>query len=664
VTLPDGAPTDTARTAADNAVALLHTVLAGKTGSEVRPGQEQMAREVAAAIATGDNLLLEAGTGVGKSLGYLVPVIAALAGPESPGPVIAATATKALQGQLVGKDLPFLAAAAAEQGITFTYGLLKGRSNYLCQARLAEIERPGGPPPELFTEPPTTTELDALSDWAAETVTGDRDDYGPGFSDNLWRGASMSAGECPGAVNCPFAAGCFAETARRNAATVDVLVVNTALYAAHLASGGYVLPDHTTTIFDEAHTLPDVVADAHTTSLTLTRILRILSRGTGIIPAATAGDIRDAAVSLDLDLTPMIGRTVRGTDPVLNTALTALRGPLGAARAAAGAHTPADDQARTRTAQVCSLLDSAVDDIDVLLDAGSDEAYTAWVEENGTRRSLMLAPVDVSHLLAATLYPETTVIATSATLTYAGSFADFAHRIGLTRPTPGLDQPPAARGVAVDSPFDYQRNGYLYIPAHLPEPRDPTFEAAAHAEITALATAAGGRTLALFTSHAASKAAAAHLRATTGLNVLAQGEAGRDQLLETFRSTPRSVLCATQSFWTGVDIPGDALTCVIINKIPFPRPDDPLIRARRLAAGRAGLSSFEAVDLPAAAKLLAQGVGRAIRTGTDRAVVAVLDKRLADKYDGKLLLSLPPMRRTRNHDNAVRALRALDQAAG
>jgi ATP-dependent DNA helicase DinG len=668
----------------------LAAVIAAKPGGEQRPGQEAMCLAVDAAFASGEHLLVEAPTGVGKSLAYLAPAVShARSAPDAR--VVVVTATKGLQEQLTRDDLPTLAAAL--RGRPLRFAMLKGRSNYLCRAKLDVTMTDGVEARFDFGDDGVSGALEAvqrLAAWAEKAETGDRADAPGAVSDGVWSQVSVDPGECPGAAACHAGDVCFAEAARERAAAAEIVVVNTHLYAAHLASGGIVLPPHSAVVFDEAHTLEDTFAGAFGVRLTPFRVRRAAARAraagaqadltrrleragealetalgtpaeaTRIDPSAGPGDASptDLEVAGALVTVATLAREVLGT---------VRRSELGLGTGSGGG----GDVARAKAAQAGRLLDGLADDIRLLLDPPPNSV--AWVESNRGRPELHSATVDVGPTLAARLYPEVTVIATSATLATGGRFDLLARRLGLTLPSPsGTDEdddagdadveptPPVHRALSVPSPFDYARQGWLYVAKHLPEPNDPRFGEAMAEELHELIAAAGGRTLALFTSRAAMERTADMLAARGGYEVLVQDRLPRPELLARFRAGPGSALFATQGFWQGVDLPGHLCRLVAIDRIPFPRPTDPLVAARRAAATARRENDFAAVDLPAAATLLAQGAGRLIRTTTDAGVVAVFDRRLATKsYRQTLLATLPPLRRTIDRAQMVEVLAAL-----
>jgi ATP-dependent DNA helicase DinG len=673
------------------AVAALRRVVGRKAGGQARAGQEAMCAAVEAALAGHGHLLVEAPTGTGKSLAYLVPaVLFATSGPER-RKVVIVTATKALQEQLVGEDLPFVAEAMGEEGVRFSFAMLKGRSNYLCRAKLdvsltegveARLDFGSGGPQAAVVA------VGALGRWADQTDTGDRAELAQGVTDAVWSQVSVDPGECPGAAHCVRGEQCFAEWARDRAASVDIVVVNSHLYATHLAAGRTVLPEHHAVVFDEAHTLEAIVSDVFGLRLSGGRVRRLASRLRGAAAGAggdlarrleRAGDVLESVLDEAGSGEPT---RLQPTEGDVAQALTALAPLVAEAVGELRRSAPSDDVSRSKVTQAVRFADSLAGDVIRLLDPTLYENHVAWVESNRGRSELRLATVDVGPLLAAGLYPSATAVATSATLATGGRFDLLARRLGLTLAPPPRQEseresesespreseqpsgPPPFETLTVPSPFDHRRQAFLYVPMHLPDPRHEGFTAAMHEELHNLITAAGGRTLALFTSRAAMERAAEALSGRGGYEVLVQDRLGRAELLSRFRAGPGSALLATQSFWSGIDLPGSLCHLVTIDRIPFPRPTDPLAQARREAAAARGANPFATVDLPTAATLLAQGAGRLIRSSTDEGVVAVFDRRLATaRYRPTLLATLPPFRRTIDRAAVLAALQRMATAS-
>ena len=607
-------------------------------GGEVRDGQIRMAEAVATAVREERPLVVQAGTGTGKTWAYLVGSL--LDG--RPRRVVIATATKALQDQLAGKDLPAVAAAGLRPGLT--WAVLKGRSNYLCRQAASEASReadapmlPGQPTSESSTRG-IGAEITKLLAWAQDSQTGDRAELDFEPRPQAWSSVSVGSEECPGAQACPSGGSCFAEAAYERAREADVIVVNLHLLGAHVATGGFILPDHDVVIVDEAHEIEDVLSGALGVTLTPGRVGAVAR----LTPGSAIVRHRD---SLDRALTPFTGkRLAKGAagEPAVAEALADLaqvvREERGALRGAPDGETQDQKARRERAAKA---LDTLAGDVDTVLGAGDD--YVTWVEASGAgnQPALRVAPVDVGVELAKVLWASATPILTSATIP-----PGISTRLGLAGRGPsGPTEREAATEIDVGSPFDYRNQSLLYVP-HLPDVRNPRHEAAAHEELEYLLTAAGGRTLALFTSWRAMRAAKAALDGKLPYTLLAQDDLPKPALIEQFRTDKASCLFATMGFWQGVDVPGDACSLVVIDRLPFARPDDPVAEARR---ERAGPAAFAVVDVPHAAIRLAQGAGRLIRSATDRGVVAVLDPRLAEaSYRPAILGALPPMRRTRD----------------
>jgi ATP-dependent DNA helicase DinG len=650
------------RQSGDDAVSGLDKITAQMSGGEHRPEQQEMCRAVAEALATGRHLVVQAGTGTGKSLAYLVP--AALSGKK----VVVATATKALQDQLAGKDLPLLEAGLGLP-VPLDYAVLKGRSNYLCRQRVLEVgsdgvqpelgdQRPGredteggrgapdgddGPPPVGLVD-----EVRRLVTWAQTSETGDRADLRFEPSDRAWNMVSVGPRECPGAFNCPSGGQCFAEAARDRAAAADIVVVNTHLYGAHLASGRVVLPEHDVVVFDEVHELEEVMTSSLGVEVTAGRVRALVTTARALVDERdrdqleTLGDLGDQLGDLVSD---RVGTRVlddrgrlsdedRSLSDVLVRAADVSRRVTDALRRSGGQGSlleggDADPDRGTRKTRAVQAAAHLAEDLHRLV--SRTDTHVAWVD--GTRRNarLRLSPIDVGPALAGLLWGEVTSVLTSATIP-----PRLVERVGLDSF--------ATEELNVGSPFDYRAHALLYVARHLPDRRAEGAEDALHEELAQLIGAAGGRTLALFTSRRATEAAAEALVPVLPYTVLIQGDLPKARLLQNFAEEETSCLLATLGFWQGVDIAGPALSLVTIDRLPFPRPDDPLLQARR---DRAGGRAFQVVDLPRAATMLAQGAGRLIRTAEDRGVVAVLDPRLATaSYRGVLLSTLPPMRRS------------------
>lgn len=608
-------------------------------GGEIRPGQRQMAEHVTSTLSDSSILLVEAGTGTGKSIAYLAPIL------HRRKRAVVATATIALQGQLIDTDVPLVAEALGRE---VSVAVLKGRGNYLCRQRVEELEASAHSDQlELLGGRSHHEELEAVLEWAATTHSGDREDLDTAPPFEVWRALSVGPDECPGATRCPSGDRCFSEAARHAALDADLIVTNHHYYGLHLATGGALLPDHDVVVFDEAHHLPEVIGATCGNEVSGGRFRGLARQARRLLTDDRSPERLDrSAMDLDNSLRPHRGQAVvfdTELCAVLVTARDRVDRLLAAIRKVKA---PEGSDAAARAERMLKGATALVDSIDAVLEATSSDVV--WVDGSEQTPVLRRTPLDVGSILGASLWGERSVVLTSATMP-DGLIA----QLGL----------PATQSIVrVDSPFDYPEQGLLYCATHLPEPRHPGARAAIREEIAELATAAGGRTLALFTSAGAMAEAAEHLRSVLDLPVMTQGEQSKSALIEAFRADPRAVLLATLSFWQGVDLPGDTLTLVTIDRIPFPRPDEPVLAARR---DRAGPSAFRAVDLPRAQILLAQAAGRLIRRAGDRGVVAVLDTRLSTNrsYRWDLINAMPSFRRTRDRDEVMAYLRMLDSDA-
>nr|WP_230323254.1 ATP-dependent DNA helicase [Cellulomonas hominis] len=699
---------------------LLDVAVAALGGSP-REGQRRMAREVADAVEKGEHLLVQAGTGTGKSLGYLVPSVrhAVLAEER----VVVSTATLALQRQVMTRDLPLVAdALAPELPRPPRIALLKGWHNYVCVHKTA-----GGYPPDdqgmLFdlgdrgaAEHPSTTDASDGEDagreslgaqvvrlraWAEETESGDRDDLVPGVTDRAWRQVSVTSLECLG-QRCPLLEECFPERARAAARTADVVVTNHAMLGVAASGSPHVLPEHQVLVVDEAHELADRVTAQSTAELSVGSVEhagRMARRHGGV--ATTELDSAATALGAALIHLPE-GRFTQGLPEGTRQAVAmvrdAARGLLSALRpekpAAGEAAAPADSGLKIASSAVLALFEVA----ERMAADADDQRYTVlWcsrAERDGATR-LYAAPLAVNGLIRTHLLAGRASVLTSATLSLGGEFRSMARSIGLegageaaaatataatvavsapggsegttldvpATPARAAGQTPASlpwHGVDVGSPFDYPKQGILYIARRLPPPgREPATDAQLD-EIEALITAAGGRTLGLFSSRRAAVAVGEAMRERLDLPVLVQGEDQLPTLVKQFAADEPTCLFGTLSLWQGVDVPGRSNQLVIIDRIPFPRPDDPVRSARSEAVAASGGNGFMSVSATHAALLLAQGAGRLIRSTADRGVVAVLDPRLSTARYGEFLArSLPAFWRTTDREVALGALRRL-----
>ena len=659
-------------------------VLAGavaQLGGEERPGQIAMAEAVARSMTTGEHLLVQAGTGTGKSLGYLVP---ALLHDER---VVVATATLALQHQLVERDIPALLEAAEHllPGGAPSYAVLKGRSNYACLHRVRE----GVPDDQgVLVDVPEGTmgsEVLKLRAWAEQQAEnggpGDRDSA-PKHTDRLWRQVSVNHRECLGATRCPFAQECFAERAKEKAAQASVVVTNHSLLAIDAIEGVPMIPEYDVVVIDEAHELTARVTQAATDELTVPEIERAARRSQKHIDGSEADDLADAGDALraafescDEGRLDTLPTDLADALVLVRDAARALVSAFPKEQQGAGDVDPGRTQARGWVQEIFKTSERM---------AAHVESDVLWLSRRERQRGgdvLCVAPLQVWGQLRSKLLAEKTAIFTSATLMLGGDFASVATSIGL-KPServedtevPELveaaevpdveaehDRREPWRGLDVGSPFDYPRQAILYVARHLPPPGRDGLGAKQVDEIVDLVDAAEGRTLGLFSSRRAAEAAAEAVRERLPhLTILAQGEAQLPELSRLFVEDPHACLFGTLSLWQGLDVPGDTCQLVLIDRIPFPRPDDPLMSARQRAADRAGGNGFMSVAATHAALLLAQGAGRLIRTTADKGVVAILDPRLVTARYGRFLAdSLPPMWRTTDRATVLTALQRL-----
>lgn len=669
-------------------VAELLSAAVDAVGGTRRDGQDAMADAVRRSVGSGEHLAVQAGTGTGKSLAYLVPAIRHAVADDST--VVVSTATIALQRQLVDRDLPRLATALRPLlGRAPTFAILKGRRNYLCLNKLH-----GGddvdPADELFDPFAVSAlgrQMKRLHSWAEETETGDRDELVPGVPDSTWRQASVTARECLGATRCPVGDECFAEQARARAGAADVVVTNHALLAIDALEGRPVLPEHEVVIVDEAHELVDRVTGVATAELTATAVTAAARRCGKHVDQAVVDRLVEAAEGLSLVLEDLpVGRW-DALPQAASGVLSTIRDTAGGCRRALGgerreALTTADGEGAAGRKIAQAALDEVAETAVRILGA-FDEPDPAkrfdvvWLAEAGPDtaryRVLRAAPLYVGGLLRERLFGHGTVVLTSATLTLGGTFEAVARQWGLRSPTgdpsPTVEDPvpdpdsPRWTGLDVGSPFQYPKAGILYVARRLPPPGRDGLPPAYLDEIVGLVEAAGGRTLGLFSSMRAAKQATAALRDRLDTPLLCQGEDSTGLLVKQFAQDEATSLFGTLSLWQGVDVPGRSLSCVIIDRIPFPRPDDPLVAARQRAADARGGNGFLSVSATHAALLLAQGSGRLLRGMDDRGVVAILDPRLATaRYGGFLRASLPPFWPTDDGEKVRAALRRL--AAG
>lgn len=629
-------------------------------GGTERSGQIEMAEAVAAAIASGEHLLVQAGTGTGKSLAYLVPAL--LHADASDEPVVVATATLALQAQLVDRDLPLLAqAAAAVLGRPVRWATLKGRANYACLHRVRDgVPNEQGELIPMADGPLGTVGAEVVrarawaEEQASEAGTGDRDRLEPGVSDRAWSQVSVTAPECLGAQRCRYAAECFAERARSRAGEVDVLVTNHALLAIDAVEGVPVLPEHDVVVVDEGHELAARFTAVATAELSAAFVDRAARRSRSFVGEVDPGPLLDAGETLRRELEDLeLGRL----DELPAGLHAAVAGVRDASRTLRSGFTSGERDGEHEAGRRAAK--AAVDEVFETADrmAAHVTEDVVWVEERERgSRLLRVAPLSVADLLRDRLFGSATVVATSATMELGGSFEPVARTLGL------MEQgSPDWRGLDVGSPFDYARQAILYVGRDLPPPGREGLRPEAVDALAELISAADGRTLGLFSSRRAAVEAAEAVRARLpDVPVLCQGDDVIPTLVRRFIGDHRTCLFGTLSLWQGVDVPGGTCQLVVIDRLPFPRPDEPLTSARQRAVERAGGNGFMTVAATHAALLLAQGAGRLIRTANDRGVVAVLDPRLVSaRYSGFLRASLPPMWFTTDREVVVGALRRL-----
>lgn len=621
---------------------LLDVATGALTTAEDRPGQRTMAEAVHTAVESGRHLVVQAGTGTGKTLGYLVPLVA------TGRKIVVSTATKALQDQLAHKDLPLVADTVARTlGRDLDWAILKGRSNYVCRQRLEEILTKGSADQLQLegTAPRLRTEAAKVKEWAATHPSGDLAELPFGIARDTESAVTVGADECPGARRCPLGGTCFAELARLRASEADVVVVNTHLYGLDVAADGAILAEHDVVVVDEAHGLEDIISDSVAVSFSRSRFHRLAGAFTRIVDDAAL------ATAVNSIGDEMERRLATGPDRRLPVPLPEdLRDLLLDARRIVGdvleslrkVETTDEDanQRRLRAQQISTRL---AEDLDLALNV--DATRVPFVRGAEGSLHLDIAPLDVGPVLSSSTWNRRTAILTSATIPL-----NLPERIGL--------EPDTFDVLDVGSPFDYPNNSLLYCPSSFPNPNSPAFTTAMHDELYRLITAANGRTLALFTSYRALDAAVDALRPILDVPVLSQrDQSQKSRLVETFVGDETACLFATAGFFQGIDIPGRTLSLVTIDRIPFPRPDEPLLSARRDVLGD---RAFRDIDLPRAATLLAQAAGRLIRSTTDRGVVAVFDPRLATAgYRRHLLAAMPPMKRTIDRDEVTDFLRSI-----
>ena len=639
-----------------------------------RDGQIEMAEAVANALSDRHHLLVQAGTGTGKTLAYLDPAL--VHGKK----VLVATATLALQRQLVERDLPRVKESLEKElGRNISFAVYKGVGNYLCLQKMNADD--GTADSEVLVDI-SSLEKDArrLREWAAKPgISGDRDDA-PDVDRRVWLANSTSGRECVGADECRFGSECFAVNAKAKAQTADIVVTNHTLLAIEIVDSHPILPERDAVILDEAHEFMDRTTQAVTEELTSGRVARAANMARRHMPGKLSDAFVKAAEGFAeaMDEYGQEYRIRSDEERKLNELPDALAAPVRKIKESAEAiiaYINADSEivdpdSLADRARVKGAVNEIKTTAQKMMRMG--EGQVLWYEP--TFSTLYLAPLAVSHVLRENLFTQTPVIATSATLTVGKSFDPIARSLGILTSSESENEsdedspldPSNVQMLDVGSPFDFANQGMLYLPREIPEPgRDgPSKEALV--ELGELIDAAGGRTLALFSSWRGVEMADEHLRrvlAELPISIITQKRGDSvGALVERFASDPTSILLGTMSLWQGVDVPGPSCTLVAIDRIPFPRPDDPVMSARAAQADAAGGSGFMQVSLPRAALLLAQGTGRLIRSVEDRGVVAILDSRIINKRYGSILLnSMPPLWRTSDGKTVKESLKRLHQ---
>lgn len=614
---------------------LLHAVLDTFSAS-AREGQDEMARRVDTALRTTSHALIQAGTGTGKSLGYLVPATGWAVAEDKR--VIVSTATLALQRQIMNVDVPRIEAALTPKlGRKPRIRLLKGWNNYVCLRTLVDVPSDDdallSSAEAQFGPTALGEEVVRARAWAEETHTGDRDDLTPGVSDRAWKQVSISKEECIG-KKCALYSSCFPVRARECAEEADLVITNHAMIAV-ASTGIAVLPEAEALVIDEAHDLVDRVTTQltlHVSPSELESLERVLRRNK--ILAREFGACADNLATVLEDITPGL---LEEMPLELADALLSITGAVEEALESVSAMSSGTEEEALAKNTLRTRLRAVAEVCDSLLADRADHAV--WLDENTT---LYVAPLDVGRDLAHSLFEDRAVVLTSATLSLGKSF-DYAAR------TTGLSLVPGSHweGIDIPSPFQYSRQAYLYVAAHLDPPPSHGLHEAQEEELLALLEASKGGALGLFSSRGAAEQAAEYVRVHSDIPLLLQGEGSLPHLIEEFASDSETSLFGTLSLWQGVDVPGLANRLVIIDRIPFPHMRDPLLQARNERAKAQGRSGFMDVSVPRAAMLLAQGAGRLIRGSADQGVVAILDSRIAQRRYGSLVASsMPTMYRT------------------
>ena len=627
---------------------------------EYRPGQIQMALAVMRAFEDKHHLIVEAGTGTGKTLAYLVPAVAAALGGR--GRVIVSTGTKNLQEQLMEKDVPFLQSVLPKK---FTAAYMKGRNNYVCLQRLKRAET--SPVLEGLEE---IEYFDDVCHWVKESATGDRAELANlPESLSFWRHIDARTEICIGQKCTDFDA-CFITRMRERAMNADIVIVNHHLFFADLALRnnmyGSVLPDYSAVILDEAHLIEDVASEyfgAQVSNYQVEDLIRDVSavsfENADVDREVTKTSSRVLRFADSFWMAFRLGRGEEGRYPI-NPGTFATRNQAGEINPTPlGDHYMALDGALARLETTLDAIKEKPPEIENLVRrlrqvrfdlqfivTGADKKFVYWTERRNRGLFLRASPIDVSGLLEDKLFDQVeTVVLTSATLSSAGNFAFIRERLGLDK----------AKDLIAESTFDYRSQALLYLPAKMPDPRSPEWAKTAAAEVVKIVNATDGRAFVLSTSLAGMQSLYDLVMPELDFPCFLQGSASKGRLLARFRETPNAVLFATSSFWQGVDVRGEQLSCVIIDKLPFAVPTDPIVAARQRYIEDEGGSSFFEYSVPQAIINLKQGLGRLIRSTTDRGVLAILDPRLRTKSYGRTFLqSLPPCQVTSRIDDLAR----------
>ncbi|CAB4793476.1 unannotated protein [freshwater metagenome] len=642
------------------AAELLRQVIAAIPQGEERPQQLHMTQAVERALAFKEHLAVQGPTGVGKSIAYLIP---AILGASRGARTVIVTSSKALQDQLASVELPFLQEVLDNP---FSYTVLKGRSNYVCEAAIAEVrvqlDGTGQQGLDLgadesvsevdLSDAEVRQEVEVILDWAEGSSTGDMAELPITPHWKAWATVSVGPGECVGASKCSYSADCKSEQARADAESADIVVVNAHLYGAHIQTGGTLLPPHTQLVIDEAHEFEDSIVGSLSIELTEGRLSNLARVHDRCVAAEdkVSGSLRSAGAMLEACMDGIAGSgTVRLTSGLgedlaaaVSTAAVAADRALNSLRAAA--KHAGESTAKHRIERSVRIAESVVDDTQSLL-GKLGKGTVLWVEPTRNyRHVLRLTRIDVADTLRTQAWAEKdlTVICCSATLD-----SGTATRLGLQ-----------AEYLSVPSPFNFRDQAVLFVPK-IHKPTHPDWAEEVAQEVEHVIRALSGRTLALFTSNRMLRSTVDLCRERLeGFTLLAQGDAPNPVLQDQFLNDEHASLFATASFWTGISSPGTTCSAVILDKIPFPVPTDPIVQARCEVVGDA---AFMEVSVPTAGMQLAQGVGRLIRTATDRGVVVVCDPRLAEaQYRNRILDLLPPMRRVRNREFLDQFIRDLE----